>query len=73
MLKFICHPIDAISCGILVSCQVLSNLTVGGFFVQRKLRIESRDSRDVFGKQKSDVDRRRTEESIKLPKIDRFI
>lgn len=73
MLKFICHSINEISCGILVSCQVLSNLTAGGFFVQRKLLTEPQDSRGVFGKQKSDVDRRRTKESIKLPKIDRFI
>ena len=73
MLKLICHSIDETSCGILVNCQVLSNLTAGGFSVQRKLRIESRDSRDVFGKQKSDVDQRRTKESIKLTKTNRFI
>ena len=73
MLKFICHSIDEISCGILVSCQVLSNLTAGGFFVQRELLTEPQDSRKVFGKQKSDVDQRRTKESIKLTKTDIFI
>ncbi len=35
VLNFLCHSFDETSCGILLSCQALSNFTTGGFFVQR--------------------------------------